>query len=64
MLQEARASAVSDTPDGLAVEKADAEIVLELLDRGGDGRLRDIELDCRLAHLAGIGGGDEIAHLL
>ena len=63
MLEEARTLGGERYARRLAVEQADAQIILELLDRRGDRGLRDIELDRRLAHLAGIGGGDEITHL-
>ena len=46
-----------------ALEEGDARVLLQLLDRRGDGRLRDVELDRRLAHLPGIRRGDEIADL-
>jgi transposase len=47
-----------------ALEQGNSGVVLQLPDRGGDGGLGDVEGDCRLAHLAGIRRGDEIADLL
>ena len=48
---------------GRALEQQHAKHRLQLLDRRGDRRLGNVQVDCRLGNLADLGGGDEIADL-
>ena len=64
MLQEARALGREGNPGRKALEQRHADAVLQLLDGGRDGGLRNVQLDRRLADLAGVRRCDEIANLL
>jgi len=55
---------VSDTSVRVTLEQLHAEALLQPLERGRNGRLRDVQVDRSLRDLTGLGGREKILDLL